>query len=255
MKRNMKSGFIAMLAAVCVLATQPLGRSQGAAGAAGTWDMTIESPLGKRTTLLVLRQEGEKWFGAMKSQQGERAVDNLAVKVDEISFTVTIPFQGQDMVITYKGTVEKDSMKGAADFGGLASGEWAAARHQEGTAADVAAPVAAATTAPASGSPEMINISGAWDFAVETAAGSGTPTFTFKQDGKSLTGTYKGLFGTAAVSGTLEGSDIKFSIKVDFQGQNFEVVYTGKVEGKDAMKGAVRMGDLGEGTWTAKKQP
>jgi hypothetical protein len=31
------------------------------------------------------------------------------------------------------------------------------------------------------------------------------------------------------------------------------VTYTGKVEGKDAMKGKVALGELGEGTWTAKK--
>src|SRR2546421_2658180 len=46
------------------------------------------------------------------------------------------------------------------------------------------------------------DISGAWEFVVETAQGSGSPSFEFKQDGEKLTGTYSGIFGRAPISGT-----------------------------------------------------
>jgi hypothetical protein len=39
------------------------------------------------------------------------------------------------------------------------------------------------------------DVSGKWTFQVETGAGSGSPTFVFKQGGEQLTGT------TAALSG------------------------------------------------------
>ena len=48
-------------------------------------------------------------------------------------------------------------------------------------------------------------------------------------------------------------SDVKFSFKGKLQEEELAVTYTGKVEGKDSMKGTVKFGELGEGTWTAKK--
>ena len=98
------------------------------------------------------------------------------------------------------------------------------------------------------------NITGVWDFAVETAAGSGSPTFTFKQDGEKLTGTYKGQLGEAPLTGTVKGAEVKFSFKLNAQGQDLTITYTGKVEGKDSMKGTAAYGELGEGTWTAKRK-
>jgi len=100
-----------------------------------------------------------------------------------------------------------------------------------------------------------VDVTGAWAFAVETAAGSGNPSFTFKQEGEKLTGTYKGLFGTADLTGTVKENEIRFSFKADYQGQTFEITYEGKIEDKDTMKGTVKMSAIGEGTWTGKRQP
>src|SRR5881409_688489 len=111
------------------------------------------------------------------------------------------------------------------------------------------------SAAVASQAEEEMNVSGGWNFTVETSAGTGNPTFTFKQEGEKLTGTYKGLFGAADLTGTVKGREIKFSFKVDFQGQAAEITYEGKIEDKTSMKGTVKMADFGEGTWTAKKQP
>jgi hypothetical protein len=106
--------------------------------------------------------------------------------------------------------------------------------------------------APMAGAGE-VDVTGAWTFEVETAAGSGSPSFTFKQEGENLTGTYKGLFGTADLTGTVKGNEIKISFKVDYQGQTFEITYEGKIEDKDTMKGTVKMSEIGEGTWTGKR--
>jgi hypothetical protein len=97
------------------------------------------------------------------------------------------------------------------------------------------------------------DVTGTWIFQVETDAGSGSPTFTFKQDGENLTGTYKGLFGEAAVAGTVKDSAISFSFKVNSQGIEGVMTYTGTVEG-DTMKGKVTLSEIGEGTFTAKRQ-
>ena len=215
-------------------------------GAVGSWDLTIDSPQGKRTVQLVIKQEGDKLVGVMRSQRGDRPLDSVTVKGNEITFKMTAQVQGQDMVFTYTGTIEKDSMKGDADFGGFAQGSWSAVPHKEGADA-TAAP---ATAAPAAGS----GITGVWNFTVETANGSGTPVFTLKHEGEQVTGTYKGQLGEGPISGTVKGSDVKLVAKVNFQGQDLELTYTGKIEGPSSMKGTVKLGDFGEGTWTARKQ-
>ena len=96
------------------------------------------------------------------------------------------------------------------------------------------------------------NVTGEWNLTVESPNGTGTPTVTFKQDGETLTGTYKGRFGEAPLKGTVKGDEIKFSATISPQGQDLQIDYTGTVDG-DTMKGKVKFGDLGEGNFTGKK--
>jgi hypothetical protein len=226
---------------------------QNNARVAGTWDITIDSPQGKRTGLLVIKQEGEKLTGMMKSPRGERPLDSVTVKGGEITFVMTAQVQGQDMVMTYKGKVDKGAMSGDADFGGFATGTWSAVPHKEDAAAASPTPATspAQTATPASG------ITGVWEFAVElSSGGTGAPTFTLKQEGENVTGTYKGALGEAPVTGTVKGNDVKLAYKVNAQGQDIEGTYTGKLTGNDTMSGTVTFSltDLGTGKWTAKKK-
>jgi hypothetical protein len=98
------------------------------------------------------------------------------------------------------------------------------------------------------------DISGKWSFNVETDAGSGNPTFVFKQDGEKLTGTYNGTFGTADVKGTVKGDAIEFAVDVTIGDQKGTVVYKGTIESAAKMKGGVELAGLGKGTWTGAKQ-
>src|SRR5207302_11161067 len=84
-----------------------------------------------------------------------------------------------------------------------------------------------------------VDVTGKWAFNVETGAGSGTPTMTFKQDGDKLTGHYTGQLGEADLTGTVKGSDINFSFNVDAQGMALKATYMGTVESKDSLKGKV----------------
>ncbi|HEY7640797.1 MAG TPA: hypothetical protein VH814_13815 [Steroidobacteraceae bacterium] len=96
------------------------------------------------------------------------------------------------------------------------------------------------------------NVAGEWDFAVETQAGAGTPHFSLKQDGSNVTGNYKGALGEAPVTGTIKGNELTLNFKVNAQGTDLSVTYTGTVDG-DSIKGKVSLGELGEGTFTGKK--
>ena len=111
-----------------------------------------------------------------------------------------------------------------------------------------------ATISSANAQATKVDVTGKWAFNVETAAGSGTPTITFKQDSEKLTGKYAGQLGEADLTGTVKGQDITFTFNVDAQGTMLNFKYTGTIESKDALKGKVEIVGLGEGTFTAKRQ-
>jgi hypothetical protein len=96
---------------------------------------------------------------------------------------------------------------------------------------------------------DKINVTGTWAFQVETSAGSGSPTMTFKQEGETLTGKYSGQLGESDLKGTVKGNQIQFS----FDPGVGVVVYTGTIE-NGTMKGKVELGDQASGTWAAKRK-
>ena len=213
------------------------------ANAAGTWDATLTSPQGTFNVQLILKQDGEKVSGMVKSPRGETPIEGTLSGKD-LKLKYTIKFQDNDMLIVLTGVLDGASVKGSADYGGLADGDFNAKRAGDAAAETTKAP--ASTTAAG----DKTDISGAWVFQVETSAGSGSPTFTFKQDGEKLTGQYKGAFGEAPLTGTVKGGKVDFEIKGD-QGT---LTYTGTIEKDGSMKGTVQLGDVGSGTWTGKRQ-
>jgi hypothetical protein len=106
---------------------------------------------------------------------------------------------------------------------------------------------------PTASAADAAKVAGEWNLTVESPNGTGTPTVTFKQDGETLTGTYKGRFGESPLKGTVKGNEIKFSITISPQGQDLVIEYTGTVDG-DTMKGKAKFGEMGEGNFTGKKK-
>jgi hypothetical protein len=96
------------------------------------------------------------------------------------------------------------------------------------------------------------DISGTWNASVQTSAGSGSPTFVLKQDGDKLTGTYNGTFGSAPVTGTVNGNDVTLEFTPS---SGSKAKYTGKLDstGKK-MEGTCDYGGGLSGTFTATKQ-
>jgi hypothetical protein len=93
---------------------------------------------------------------------------------------------------------------------------------------------------------QHVDVKGNWKMSVETSVGSGTPDFELKHTTKTiLAGTYKGQLGEATVKGTIEGN----KIHLEFSVSGNLVEYDGTVDG-DTMKGKVKLGSMGEGTFT-----
>ena len=227
-----------------VTAATPTGGQGG--DLTGEWDITIASPVGTNTVQATVQHNGEKLGGFFKSPRGQLPFEG-SVQGKEVKLVYTIQYEGNPMVITMTGTAEGNSIKGPADFGGLATGDWSAQRKTSTASPGGPAPATASSSA------DKIDVSGAWIFEVETSAGSGSPTFTFTQQGEKLTGQYKGAFGEAPLTGTIQGNTITFSFKVSVGGTEGTITYFGTIA-KDSIKGTATLGELGSATWTAKRQ-
>ena len=109
--------------------------------------------------------------------------------------------------------------------------------------------------ASAAAAQQKLNITGKWVFDVQTDAGTGTPTVTFKQDGEKITGHYSSMtLGEADLTGTLKGNALTFNFNADLQGQAVPVTYTATVDSASTMKGKIDIGGQATGTFTGKKQ-
>jgi len=241
----MKRLVCVLSALVCALVLTASATAQSV-DVTGDWDLTITSPQGTQNAKASFKQEGDKLTGMFKGRRGDLPIQGT-VKGKEIKISYTVKFQEQDLAITMTGNVDGDAMKGDADFGGFAQGDWSGKR-ASAAAASSAAPAAAA---PSSGG-EKADVTGAWSVTVETEAGSGNPSFTFKQEGEKLTGKYKGMLGESDLTGTVKGDKIEFSFKVSGQVEG-TVTYTGTTDGK-TMKGKLNLAGVGEGTFSGKKQ-
>ena len=101
-----------------------------------------------------------------------------------------------------------------------------------------------------------VDLTGKWLFSVTTDAGTGTPTVTITQKNDSLAGHYSSqTLGEADFTGTVKDGKFRIDVPVNVQGTSFVVTYEGTIESRDALKGTVRLGELGSGTFTAKRQP
>jgi hypothetical protein len=175
------------------------------------------------------------------------------VKEKAVTLGFTVPTQDGPLNVLLTGTAEgsgasASSMSGPVDLGPRGQGQWTAKR------AGTPSSATPSPATPSSATPAVsLDVSGSWAFTVETPAGSGTPTMTFKQDGETLTGQYVGQLGEAPLSGTIKGAAIEFTIDVSVEGNAVRIRYAGRAD-KASMKGTVKLGDIAEGTFTAAKK-
>jgi len=102
---------------------------------------------------------------------------------------------------------------------------------------------------------QTVNVTGKWSVTLEMSMGTATPSLELKQDGAKITGTYTGRYGSFPLEGTLKGRTIAFAFTMSAEGQSAAMTYTGEVAADSlSMKGTASLGELGEATWTAKKQ-
>ncbi|HEX7012619.1 MAG TPA: hypothetical protein VF161_07725 [Steroidobacteraceae bacterium] len=97
---------------------------------AGTWVLTIQSPMGQRDSETIFIQDGTKLSGRMLSSQGEVPLTGT-LNGDAIAFGIDLKVQGRDLRIDYSGSVSGETMSGTVRFGAFADGKWTGRRKAE----------------------------------------------------------------------------------------------------------------------------
>jgi hypothetical protein len=79
------------------------------------------------------------------------------------------------------------------------------------------------------------DVSGKWTAQVPGRGGqTRETTFNFKAEGSKLTGTVSGMQGDNPISdGKIDGDNISFTVAVSFNGNDFKLLYKGKVAGDE----------------------
>lgn len=99
------------------------------------------------------------------------------------------------------------------------------------------------------------DVGGKWVMTLEMSMGTASPSLELKQDGAKLTGTYTGRYGTFPLEGSLKGQAIAFSFNMTAEGQSVTMSFAGEVASDaQSMKGTAVLADMGDASWTAKRQ-
>jgi len=130
------------------LAALPL--SLLAADVTGTWKSEFDSQIGTQKYTYTFKQDGTNLTGKASSEISDQKHDSDLkegkVEGDTISFVETMSYQGNDIRIAYKGTIQGDEIKFNREVGDLAKEDIVAKRD---TSAPAAAAPAAAPAKPA----------------------------------------------------------------------------------------------------------
>jgi hypothetical protein len=93
----------------------------------GEWLFNVQTDQGGGTPTITFKQDGEKLTGKYAGQLGSADLTGT-VKGNAIHFTFTVDAGGQQAPVTYDGTVEKNTMKGKLDIGGMVTGTFTATK-------------------------------------------------------------------------------------------------------------------------------
>ena len=93
----------------------------------GEWAFTVTTDQGSGNPTITFKQDGEKLTGKYNGTFGTADLTGT-VKGNAITFTFNIDAQGQQATATYKGTVEKTTMKGTMDIAGMVNGTFTATK-------------------------------------------------------------------------------------------------------------------------------
>ena len=82
----------------------------------GTWNLTMQTPMGERTSKLTLSTAGGSLTGQQEADGNTTEIAEGTVNGNEVSWKVSIT-NPMPLTLTFNGTVDGNSLNGNADTG------------------------------------------------------------------------------------------------------------------------------------------
>ncbi len=114
---------LALVAALLAMGCSGYGGGPALPAAVGTWNMSIETPLGTQTPTIMVSGDTSGLMVSMSSAEAGsvEATDVTHDAMGALGFSVDIEAGGQSLTLVFTGMVDGDSMTGtfATDFGDM----------------------------------------------------------------------------------------------------------------------------------------
>ena len=92
----------------------------------GTWNVTMNSPMGAQAGTVEFKSNGGTLEGTMTGPQGTAPIEDG--KIDGSSLTWSITAQQMSMRIAFTATIDGDSIAGEADLGAFGKATFSGTR-------------------------------------------------------------------------------------------------------------------------------
>ncbi len=94
---------------------------------AGTWDISIDTPMGSQNVKLTLEENGSELTGSMHSPQGDLEISDGKVDGDQASWTGSLT-QPMPITLEFKAKLEGDAISGDVNLGSFGSASFKGTR-------------------------------------------------------------------------------------------------------------------------------
>ena len=82
----------------------------------GTWNLTMQTPMGERRSTLTLATSGGSLTGSQEAEGNTTDITDGSVSGNDVSWKVAIT-NPMPLTLTFTGTVDGDTLNGSADTG------------------------------------------------------------------------------------------------------------------------------------------
>jgi hypothetical protein len=93
----------------------------------GTWQITVQTPMGPQASTIELVSDGNALTGTQSGNEGTTAIHDGSVNGDTATWKVDIT-KPMSLTVTFTATVEGDSISGTAKAGMFPKSTFAGAR-------------------------------------------------------------------------------------------------------------------------------
>jgi hypothetical protein len=80
--------------------------------AAGKWNVTMDTPIGRQKFVWDLQQSGDAWRGTMDGQAGRSELNNIRVDGDSVGFETRVNSPMGAINLAFDGSISDDQISG-----------------------------------------------------------------------------------------------------------------------------------------------